>query len=126
MNTNNKALSHIGIPTNKMKETILFYEKLGFKKIFETIVDNKEFVFIQYKDLVIEFFEVDNTNHLDGAINHFAINVNNINSVYNWLEEEKFKIITNGIEKLPFFDNGVQFCIIEGINGEKIEFSQII
>ena len=31
------GVQHVGIPTNNIEETIAFYEKLGFEKVFETV-----------------------------------------------------------------------------------------
>ena len=37
---------------------------------------------------------------------------------------EKYIVITDGIEELPFWENGVKFFMIKGPNEERIEFCQ--
>jgi len=37
---------------------------------------------------------------------------------------EKYTVITDGIEELPFWENGVKFFMIKGPNEERIEFCQ--
>ena len=59
-----------------------------------------------------------------GAIDHFALDVEDIQTVYEWLCANHYSMLTSGIEYLSFFEHGVAYCIIEGVNGEKIEFNQ--
>ena len=65
-------------------------------------------------------------NGLDGAINPFALNCTDIQAAYTWICEHGYKVLSDGIEELPFWENGVSFFIIEGPNKEKVEFSQYL
>ena len=60
----------------------------------------------------------------DGAYQHVALDVTDIDAAYEKICSEGHEIITNGIEALPFWDNGVKFFMIKGPNEEKIEFCQ--
>ena len=122
------GIQHIGIPTNDIEKTIAFYKKLGFETALETI--NKEagekVAFLKLKTLVIETYENKAAKLESGAIDHVAVNVNNIEEVYQYIREKKLNTTNDTIHFLPFWENGVRFFTIEGPNMEKIEFSQYL
>lgn len=122
------GIQHIGIPTNDIEKTIAFYKKLGFETALQTI--NKEadekVAFLKLKTLVIETYENKAAKFESGAIDHVAIDVNDIEEVYQYISEKKLNTTNDTIHFLPFWKNGVRFFTIEGPNMEKIEFSQYL
>lgn len=122
------GIQHIGIPTNDIKKTIAFYKELGFETALQTI--NKEadekVAFLKLKTLVIETYENKAAKFESGAIDHVAIDVNDIEEVYQYISEKKLNTTNDTIHFLPFWKNGVRFFTIEGPNMEKIEFSQYL
>lgn len=125
---NLNGIQHIGIPTNNIKETIDFYKKLGFNIVLQTVNKeaNEKVAFLKLNTLVIETYENMSAKMSDGAINHVAIDVKDVESVYKWISQEKMNTTQDKIHFLPFWENGVRFFTIEGPNKEKIEFSQIL
>lgn len=122
------GIQHIGIPTNDIEKTIAFYKELGFETALQTI--NKEadekVAFLKLKTLVIETYENKAAKLESGAIDHVAVNVNDIEEVYQYIREKKLNTTNDTIHFLPFWENGVRFFTIEGPNMEKIEFSQYL
>lgn len=122
------GIQHIGIPTNDIEKTIAFYKELGFETALQTI--NKEadekVAFLKLKTLVIETYENKTAKFESGAIDHVAIDVNDIEEVYQYISEKKLNTTNDTIHFLPFWENGVRFFTIEGPNMEKIEFSQYL
>lgn len=122
------GIQHIGIPTNDIEKTIAFYKELGFETALQTI--NKEadekVAFLKLKTLVIETYENKAAKFESGAIDHVAIDVNDIKEVYQYISEKKLNTTNDTIHFLPFWKNGVRFFTIEGPNMEKIEFSQYL
>lgn len=122
------GIQHIGIPTNDIEKTISFYKELGFETALQTI--NKEadekVAFLKLKTLVIETYENKAAKLESGAIDHVAIDVNDIEEVYQYISEKKLNTTNDTIHFLPFWKNGVRFFTIEGPNMEKIEFSQYL
>lgn len=122
------GIQHIGIPTNDIEKTIAFYKELGFETALQTI--NKEadekVAFLKLKTLVIKTYENKAAKLESGAIDHVAVNVNNIEEVYQYIREKKLNTTNDTIHFLPFWENGVRFFTIEGPNMEKIEFSQYL
>lgn len=122
------GVQHIGIPTNDIEATIEFYEKLGFEIAFRTVNEeaNEKVAFLKLYSLVIETYENGNAKLETGAIDHVAIDVKNIEEVYQLINQAGLNTTQDEIHFLPFWANGVKFFTIEGVNKEKIEFSQYL
>lgn len=122
------GVQHVGIPTNNIEETIAFYEKLGFEKVFETVneVANEKVAFLKHGTLVMETYENRAAVLKAGAIDHVALDVKDIEEVYQYINEQGLNTTKDTIHFLPFWENGVRFFTIEGPNKEKIEFSQYL
>ena len=101
------GIQHIGIPTNDIEATIDFYEVLGFEIAFRTY-ENKA------------------AKMESGAIDHMAIDVKDIEKVYEMINQAGLNTTNDIVHFLPFWENGVKFFTIEGPNKEKVEFSQYL
>ncbi len=128
MNNFVKGLQHIGIPTNSMDETIAFYKAIGFTVIYETVNEaaNEKVAFFKQGNLVIEAYENKQAVMASGAVDHIALDVTDVEQVYQIVQKEGFPIVSDGIQFLPFWENGVKFFIITGPNKERIEFNQYL
>lgn len=128
LHDNLTGIQHIGIPTNDIEETITFYKKLGFEIALQMV--NKEadekVAFLRLNTLVIETYENKAAKMESGAIDHIAIDVKDVESVYQWINENDMNTTKDILHFLPFWENGVRFFTIEGPNKEKIEFSQYL
>lgn len=122
------GIQHIGIPTNDIGTTIEFYKKLGFEIAFQTVNQevNEKVAFLKLHNLVIETYENKKAAMVTGAFDHIAIDVKNIESVYELVNKEGLNTTKDQIHFLPFWEKGVRFFTIEGPNHEKIEFSQML
>lgn len=122
------GIQHIGIPTNDIEKTIAFYKELGFETALQTINKEADYqvAFLKLKTLVIETYENKAAKFESGAIDHVAIDVNDIEEVYQYISKKKLNTTNDTIHFLPFWKNGVRFFTIEGPNMEKIEFSQYL
>lgn len=120
------GVAHIGLPTNDLSKTVTFYKGLGFKVILETYNEKakEKVAFLQIGDYCIETFENGMAEMKDGAYQHVALDVKNIEDMYKKICENGYDVITDGIEELPFWENGVKFFMIKGPNEERIEFCQ--
>ena len=122
------GLQHIGIPTKDIEETVLFYTELGFEVAHSTIDPNNghKVFFLRLGDLTIETYEDDNPAMCHGGIEHFCINVKDVEAVYDIICKRGMNNLNDQINFLPFWENGVRFFTIEGPNKEKVEFGQIL
>lgn len=128
LQTYTTGIQHIGIPTNDIEKTIEFYKNLGFEIALRTINEEagEKVAFLKLKTLVIETYENKLAKLTNGAIDHVAIDVKNIEEVYHYIEENQMNTTNDEIHFLPFWEKGVRFFTIEGPNKEKVEFSQYL
>ena len=120
------GIQHIGIPTKDMEATKAFFAKLGFEPAFETVNEGAKVAFLKLENLVIETYESDEATMKAGAIDHVAIDVKDIEKVYELINHAGLNTTRDTIHFLPFWENGVRFFTIKGPNKEKIEFSQYL
>lgn len=118
------GVQHIGIPTNNLDETIRFYEQLGFNVALKTQNGEEAVAFLQLHNLVIETYENRSAVMQAGAIDHIAIDVKEIDALFETVKAKGFYLLDNRVNALPFWENGVRFFTILGPNKEKIEFCE--
>lgn len=118
------GIQHVGIPTKDIKRTIEFYERLGFNVTLATQNGQQSVAFMQLKNLVMEFYEGDASNIQNGAIDHFAIDVKDIDKVFAFVKTLGVELLNQEVQALPFWEKGVRFFTIVGPNNEKIEFCE--
>ena len=118
------GVQHIGIPTNDIEKTINFYLTLGFTIALRTANGTEEVAFLQLHNLIIETYQNHQAAMAYGAIDHIAIDVKNIDELFNVVKRAGLKMLDTEVHGLPFWENGVKFFTIEGPNYEKIEFCE--
>lgn len=122
------GLQHVGLPTNDLKATIAFYESLGFETVYQVRNEaaGEDVAFLRLKNLTIEAYENGRAAMQSGAIDHIAIDVSDVEAAYRLAQEQGYRIVSNGVEFLPFWQNGVKFFILLGPNQERVEFNQYL
>ena len=122
------GIQHIGIPTANLAATVDFYRKLGFDCIREEYLEeNKCNVrFLKLKNLVIETYDSNEAAMKSGAVDHIALDVNDINAAWEFAKKNSLTILSDEIISLPFWSNGIKCFNVEGPNMEKVEFCQIL
>ena len=119
------GIQHLGIPTNDLAASKAFYQGLGFETTFET----DTVCFLQLGTLVIETYVSEDEGGAalkNGAIDHVAINVNDIEAAWKDALACGYETADTEIDSRPFFENGVRFFTIIGPNREKVEFNQFV
>jgi len=118
------GIQHIGIPTNNIEETIAFYEQLGFHVALQTKNEDEAVAFLQLNNLVIETYENKSAVMQAGAVDHIALDVKNIDALFEVVKAKHFQLLDEQVNSLPFWEHGVRFFTILGPNKEKIEFCE--
>ncbi|MEF9973622.1 MAG: VOC family protein [Clostridia bacterium] len=127
MAKNATGIQHLGIPTGDIQATIAFYEALGFVISWRTAPDSKDNVaFLKLHNLVIEAYESETCAGKAGAIDHVAIDVQDIEAAFAFCQAADFTMLDQQINFLPFLANGVRFFTILGPSREKVEFNQAL
>jgi lactoylglutathione lyase len=122
---NVNGIQHVGIPTENIGASVDFYSGLGFEAAYQTVNDGAKVVFMRSGNLTLEIYETDKAAGCDGAINHFAVDVKDIEAAFADAKAAGLKILEE-ITYLPFWDNGVKFFIVEGPDKERVEFAQYL
>lgn len=117
------GIQHLGIPTADLDRTIDFYQGLGFELTWQ---NPGEVAFLQNGTLVIETYAVDAPAMKNGAIDHVALNVKDIEAAWKDAQACGYETEDTAINFLPFFERGVKFFTIIGPNREKVEFNQYL
>ena len=117
------GLQHVGIPTKDIEGSIRFYAGLGFEEIYQTQNAASRVAFLKLNDLVVEIWE-GSTSGVSGSIDHIAIDVTDIEAVFEVVTSAGMSAIEGKICALPFWERGVHYFTINGPNAEKIEFIQ--
>lgn len=120
------GIQHIGIPTRNMEATSAFLTALGFQATYDTVINgsNQTVRFFTLNGIQIETYSVHDPADRSGAIDHFTLNVTDIERVYQEVIAAGLTPIEGKICYLPFFENGVRYFTVEGPDKEKIEFNQ--
>lgn len=122
------GLQHIGLPTNDIKSTIEFYGIFGFQPVFQTVNEKtgEKVAFLRLRDVTVEAYENKQAAMANGAWDHVALNVTDIEAAFQAAREKGITLLDEEIQYLPFWDNGVKFFTAVGPNREKVEFSQYL
>ena len=89
------GVAHVGLPTNDLQKTVEFYKSLGFEEIMQTYNEKagEKVAFLQIKNYCIETFENRQAAMSDGAYQHVALDVEDIESMYQKICNEKYTVI---------------------------------
>jgi catechol 2,3-dioxygenase-like lactoylglutathione lyase family enzyme len=118
------GLQHIGIPTNDLNQTSDFYQSLGFELAHRPANGDEQVAFLQLGNLMIETYQNFKAARINGAVDHIAINVTDVEEARRIADSMGLEVIEEG--QLPFWENGVKYFTILGPNREKLEFNQYL
>ena len=123
-----EGVQHIGIPVSDIDRTIEFYKSLGFEPalITENKPANERVAFLRLGNLIIEAYGNKATEKRSGAIDHIALDVKIIDTLYEQICKDGHRIVEEKVMSLPFWENGVKFFTILGPDNEKIEFCETL
>lgn len=119
---------HLGIPARDPGQTAAFYQRLGFVPVLHTRVPatQADVFFLRLGSLLLEVYGTDDIAGRDGAIDHIALDVSDIQRTWDEVKALGLTPLEPAIQELPFWEHGVRYFNIYGINHEKIEFCQIL
>ena len=121
-----KGLGHISIACTDIDRSVKFYTTaLGFHKTYETSLDNMIIVFLEKGELTIELVLTKGNSPVEypnGAINHFALVVKDIDECIRSVKEAG-QPITVPKGKLTL-DAPIFYAFYEGPDKERVELVQ--
>lgn len=120
------GVQHIGIPTDDIERSMEFYRSLGFTLAYETVNEaaDERVAFMTLGNLMMEIYENRRAARVAGAIDHVALDVDDIDGLYEKVTALGYPALEGRVCSLPFWEKGVRFFTIQGPDCEKIEFCQ--
>ena len=129
-------IQHIGIPAHDLEISIPFYKRLGFENVMESPFEFDggygTCVMMKNQEVIIELYQMPEKQlteikqRKNGHIDHFAIDVIDIEIAFETLKKAGFEMLESTPTFLPFWKNGTRFFNVKGPSGETIEFNQIL
>lgn len=119
------GLQHIGVPTKKFEQSKKFYQLLGFKLVNTEDNNGSQVGFYQLGSLMIESWESPaEAPEKVGAINHIALDTDDIAAAFAQVQKLDVEFVENGIQSLPYWENGIKYFNFYGPNKEIFEVCQ--
>ena len=129
-------VQHIGIPAHDLEISIPFYERLGFENVMESPFEFDggygTCVMMKNHEVIVELYQmpekqlVEIKQRKNGHVDHFAIDVSDVDLAFDTLKKAGFEILEATPTFLPFWKNGTRFFNVKGPSEETIEFNQIL
>ena len=119
------GLQHIGVPVADFAGMTQFLGELGFQTIREECQPNGGLVaFQELQGLVLEVYEEEPAVQRPGVIDHIAIDVKNIEPLFEQLVQAGYQMEQEEVGFLPFWEKGIKYFTVRGPEGLKIEFCE--
>lgn len=122
------GLAHIGLDAVDTKKCADFFvDHLNFKRISTEAFGNGHIELIGNGNCILEVVPAETANKAHGQVNHFAMEVKDVDEVMNYLEsigcvfEEGCPMKIDG-----FFGRGIKAAFFEGPEGMRVEIFQYL
>lgn len=129
-------IQHIGIPVTDLDRSKNFYAHLGFLPVMEANFiyqgDQGTCVMVERDGITLELYQLppaqleEIRRRRDGHVDHVAFEVTDVEDTFHYLKENGYKVLEAAPVYLPFWQNGCKYFNIEGPDGERLEFNQIL
>ena len=126
VNAFSKGIQHIGIPTTEAQKPIDFYLGLGFKLATRHDINGRDFAFVQLGNLLLEIIPTDKPAMQAGAVDHFCLDVENIDTLYAHIKEAGYTMVDDHIHDSALGEKGDRYFFILGPNNGRAEFCEIV
>ncbi|WP_422527078.1 VOC family protein [Serratia fonticola] len=125
------GLAHVGLRSADIERAARFYHSLGFTTIQSLALEDPqgsiEVRFLALGELTLELYQLPwQGQQRDTAcfgIDHLALRVSDLAAAQQWVEELGYPL-TEGPTLQPSGRNGVRYFMIDGPDGERVEFNQ--
>jgi catechol 2,3-dioxygenase-like lactoylglutathione lyase family enzyme len=133
---NVQGFQHLGLPVTDIARSRAFYERLGFRTVFETALPadggSIAVAMLDLNGFVLELYQLTGSDlaevgtRRDGHVDHLALNVADIGVAWESARAAGLTPLEEAPVFLPFWDKGCRYFNVRGPDGEKVEFNQIL
>ena len=133
---NVQGFQHLGLPVTDIARSRAFYERLGFRAVFETTLPAEggaiQVAMLDLSGFVLELYQLVGADLAgiaargDGHVDHLALNVADIEQAWGAARAAGLTPLEDAPVFLPFWDKGCKYFTVRGPDGEKVEFNQIL
>lgn len=125
------GLAHVGLRSADIERATRFYHSLGFTTSQSLELDDPQGTirvrFLALGTLTLELYQLPwsgrQRNAATLAIDHLALRVSCLAAAQQWVEELGYPLV-EGPTLQPSGHNGVHYFMIQGPDGERVEFNQ--
>lgn len=129
-------IQHIGIPVSDLERSEVFYQSLGFENVMASGFQHNgrpgRVAMMKKGEIILEIYQMPEPelseirSRKNGHIDHVAFDVVDIDTVFSTLKTAGYKIFEDAPVFLPFWAKGCKYFNIEGPDGERLEFNEIL
>lgn len=133
---NVQGFQHLGLPVTDMARSRAFYERLGFRAVFETALPAEggaiQVAMLDLNGFILELYQLVGAELAgiaargDGHVDHLALNVADIEQAWEAARAAGLTPLEEAPMYLPFWGKGCKYFTVRGPDGEKVEFNQIL
>jgi lactoylglutathione lyase len=133
---NVQGFQHLGLPVTNIARSREFYERLGFRAVFETTLPAEggaiQVAMLDLNGFILELYQLAGADRAeiaargDGHVDHLALNVADIEQAWEAARAAGLTPLEEAPMYLPFWGKGCKYFTVRGPDGEKVEFNQIL
>ncbi len=128
------GFQHLGLPVTNMDASKGFYARLGFTEIMARELprggDKLRVSMMELNGFILELYQLPGAEgeavkqRDDGHIDHIALDVRDINAAFEAIRAAGLTPLEDMPVFLPFWERGIYYFNIRGLDGERIEFCE--
>lgn len=123
--------SHLAIHVSDLKESLAFYEQLGFHKTMDGYLDTPDgriqIRFVEQNGYALELIQLPGIRREEllgrgnGRLDHVALAVSDAKAAFYECKKAGLSLLHTSVQELPIFDHGIRCFRIQGPDGECVE-----
>ena len=128
------GFQHLGLPVADLEKSAAFYCSLGLRDMERyTIQENggeTQVAFLRIGDFWLELYQsaarFARKDDAPGPIDHLTLDVRDIDQAFAAAKAAGYRLLDERPVTLPLRQRGVRFFLIQGPDGERVEFNQLL
>jgi len=128
------GFQHLGLPVADLEQSVAFYRGLGLKDMERYSIEENggvtQVAFLRIGDFWLELYQsaarFARKDDRPGPIDHLTLDVRDVDQAFADAKAAGYRMLDEQPVTLPLRKNGVRFFLIQGPDGERVEFNQLL